>query len=249
MEEEVSGKFLKKNIAIIPARGGSTGIINKNIKSFNGKPLIQYSIESALNCSEISNVIVSTDSEQIRDLSLSLGAEVPFLRPVSISKAETPIEPVLIHALEYLLNTYDLELINSLILLFPTNPLRKIEHIRGCLDIYDLHKADSAFTVNESPAHYTPYWTLINNKDNIVTYFNKNRLTDGYSRRQDFPEKCFAKNDLVFVISPRNLFKAKPSIFGENNRVLVVDKFFDGDINDESDWKINEIKYNFINMY
>jgi len=248
MAEEVSGK-LRKNIAIIPARGGSIGIKNKNIKCFNGKPLIQYSIETALNCNEISNVIVSTDSEQIRDLSLSLGAEVPFLRPESISKAETPIEPVLVHALEYLHLTYDIELINSLILLFPTNPLRKIEHIRGCLDIYDSQRADSVFTVNENPAHYTPYWTLINNKDNIVTYFNNEKLTEGYTRRQDFPEKCLAKNDLVFVIRPRNLTKSKPSIFGENNRVLVVDKFFDGDINDESDWKICEIKYNFINRY
>ena len=249
MGEEVSGKSQKKNIVIIPARGGSTGIINKNIKFFNGKPLIQYSIETALNCSEISNVIVSTDCVQIRDLSLSLGAEVPFLRPASISNADTSIEPVLIHALEYLLNIYELEIINSLILLFPTNPLRKIVHIQACLDIYNLEMADSVFTVNESPAHYTPYWTLINNKDNIVTYFNNESLTDGYARRQDFPEKCFAKNDLVFVISPRNLYKAKPSIFGKNNRVLVVDKFFDGDINDESDWKICEIKYNFLDSY
>ena len=68
-------------IALIPARGGSKGLPNKNIKILNGKPLIAYTIEAALQTKEISRVIVSTDYENIKEVALQYGAEIPFLRP------------------------------------------------------------------------------------------------------------------------------------------------------------------------
>lgn len=68
-------------IALIPARGGSKGLPNKNIKLLNGKPLIAYTIEAALQAKEISRVIVSTDYENIKEVALQYGADIPFLRP------------------------------------------------------------------------------------------------------------------------------------------------------------------------
>lgn len=94
---------VKKNvIAIIPARGGSKGLPGKNIKLLAGKPLIAYTIEAALKSQYVDRVIVSTDSESIRDIAIQYGAEAPFLRPDELSQDETPTEPVLKHCVEWL---------------------------------------------------------------------------------------------------------------------------------------------------
>ena len=228
---------IKKVVAVIPARGGSSGITDKNIREFSGKPLIAWTIELALASSGISRVIVSTDSERIADISRAYGAEVPFLRPAEISLTDTPIEPVMSHAYDWLrLNEgYSAD---ALVLLFPTNPLRKIEHLDECLSLFFSSSADSVFTVNESPAHYTPYWTLIQDETGRVSYFGGQDIRSGYSRRQDFPLKCYAKNDLVFVINPKNLFQPEASLYGVNNRVVVLERIFDGDINTPEDWNL-----------
>ena len=72
----------KKILAIIPARGGSKGIVGKNIKELNGKPLIAYTIEEAKKSEYINRIVVSTDNEEIANISKKYGAEVPFLRPL-----------------------------------------------------------------------------------------------------------------------------------------------------------------------
>lgn len=224
-------------VAIIPARGGSRGIPDKNILEFAGKPLIAWTIELALAAQGVSRVIVSTDSERIADIARQHGAEVPFLRPAEISAADTPIEPVMAHAWEWLRSNQGYEA-DALILLFPTNPLRLVQHVEESLDLFFSSGADSVLTVNESPAHYTPYWTLVRDGDGVVRYFGGKDIRTGYARRQDFPQKCYAKNDLVFVIRPQNLFLAQPNLFGERAELLVTDRVFDGDINDPEDWEL-----------
>ena len=87
------------DIAIIPARGGSKRIPRKNIKDFCGQPMISYSINAALNSGIFDKVIVSTDDEEIRDVSLNLGALVPFQRPLSLADDFTPTVPVVAHAI------------------------------------------------------------------------------------------------------------------------------------------------------
>jgi CMP-N,N'-diacetyllegionaminic acid synthase len=226
-----------KTVAIIPARKGSRGIPDKNICDFAGKPLIAWTIELALAARGVSRVIVSTDSERIAAISRQYGAEVPFLRPGEISAAETPIEPVMAHAWEWLRMSEGYSA-DALILLFPTNPLRQVRHIEESLDLFFLSEVDSVLTVNESPAHYTPYWTLVRDVDGVVRYFGGKDIRSGYARRQDFPQKCYAKNDLVFVIRPQNLFQARPSLYGERAELLVTARAFDGDINTPEDWEL-----------
>lgn len=92
------------NIAIIPARGGSKRIPRKNIRSFCGKPMISYSIEAAKKTGIFEKIIVSTDDEEIADLALKYGAEVPFIRPDALSCDTTPTAPVIAHAVDYLLD-------------------------------------------------------------------------------------------------------------------------------------------------
>lgn len=93
-------------IAVIPARGGSKRIPRKNVKLFCGKPMIAWTIEAALDSGLFDHVIVSTDDDEIADVAKSLGAEVPFLRPDSLSTDETATRPVVIHAINEIVKLY-----------------------------------------------------------------------------------------------------------------------------------------------
>jgi CMP-N-acetylneuraminic acid synthetase len=235
----------RKTVAIIPARGGSQSIPDKNIRSFAGKPLIAWTIECALAAEDVRRVIVSTDSEKIAEIALRYGAEVPFLRPLGISAADTPIEPVLAHAYEWL-DTQENYRADGLILLFPTNPLREIRHITETVELFYATAVDSVVSVNESPAHYTPYWTLVRDEKGNVRYFDGKDMRNGYARRQDFPKKCFAKNDLVFVLRPQNLIGDVPNLYGERVELYVTDRIFDGDINTSEDWELTLKTFEFL---
>lgn len=227
----------KKTVVVIPARGGSRGIPDKNIRDFAGKPLIAWAIELALATRGVSRVIVSTDSPRIADVARKYGAEVPFLRPLEIATADTPIEPVLSHVWQWLRDNENY-VADSLVLLFPTNPLRQANHVEDSIELFYSAGVDSVLTVNESPAHYTPYWTLVRDDDGVVRYFGGGDIRSGYARRQDFPQKCYAKNDLVFVLRPGNLFEQVPSLYGSRAELLVTERAFDGDINDPEDWDL-----------
>ena len=87
------------NIAIIPARGGSKRIPKKNIRNFYGKPMISYAINAALEANIFQKVIVSTDSEEVRDIAIKFGAEAPFIRPAELADDFTPTAPVVAHAI------------------------------------------------------------------------------------------------------------------------------------------------------
>ena len=112
-----------KNIALIPARGGSKGIKRKNIKLFNNKPLIYWSIKMALESDYIDRVIVSTEDEEIADIARTFSAEVPFIRPASLAQDHSKGIETVLHALENLSD------VANILLMQPTSPLRKHNHI------------------------------------------------------------------------------------------------------------------------
>jgi len=89
-------------VAVIPARGGSKGLPGKNVKALGGKPLLAYTIEAATGCPLIDRVIVTTDDAAIASVAKDYGAEAPFVRPPELARDETPTEPVLAHAVEWL---------------------------------------------------------------------------------------------------------------------------------------------------
>lgn len=122
----------QKILAIIPARGGSKGIPGKNIIDLCGKPLMAYSIEQALACPYIDDVVVSTDSERIREVALAYGAQVPFLRPAHLASDTSRTIDALIYTMEELKKegrTYD-----YLLLLQPTQPIRKAFHLTEAIE-------------------------------------------------------------------------------------------------------------------
>ena len=127
----------KNIISIIPARGGSKGVSRKNIKTLFGKPLIQYTIETSLTCSQISRTIVSTEDPEIKKISMAAGAEAVD-RPSHLAMDSTPTEPVISHVLDSIDTIPDL-----IVLLQPTAPLRTVSDIERGLTLLLDRKYDA----------------------------------------------------------------------------------------------------------
>lgn len=122
-------------IAIIPARGGSKGLPGKNIKELNGKPLIAYTIECALQSKYIDHVVVSTDDPKIAAISIKYGAEVPFLRPACLATDTSMAVDNYIYTIKRLTELYNIT-IDSFLVLQPTSPLRQVEDIDGAVSLF-----------------------------------------------------------------------------------------------------------------
>lgn len=139
-----------KLLALIPARGGSKGIPRKNIRTFCGKPLLQWSIDAALPAACVDHVVVSTDDPAIAEVAKAAGAEVPFLRPAELATDSAPgIAPVL-HALELLPQVTDV------LLLQPTSPLRTSADIEAIAALRQQAGRESAVSITPSAKH--PAW-------------------------------------------------------------------------------------------
>ena len=169
------------NICVIPARGGSKRIPRKNIKTFNGKPIIAYSIEAALASSCFDKVIVSTDDEEISEVAKDFGAEVPFIRPVEISNDFAATNPVISHAVDWMENQGNL--INHVCCLYATAPFIDPNSISNAYKKFKDMKADFCFSVTSFPF---PIQRAIKiNKSGKVGLFQPEHF---HSRSQDLEE-------------------------------------------------------------
>ena len=133
------------NVAIIPARGGSKRILDKNIKDFCGKPIIAYSIRAAQESELFDRIIVSTDSKKIAEVASLLGAEIPFMRPQELSDDLTHTDPVILHALEWLLEK-ECD-VNYVCCLYPTAPFIISKYLKEGFSLLKQNNATSVFPV------------------------------------------------------------------------------------------------------
>lgn len=135
----------KNVVAIIPARGGSKGLLRKNLRPLAGKPLIAYSVEAAKASTLVDRVIVSTDDEEIAQVAREYGAEIPFLRPPELAEDFTPTEPVLQHAIEWL-EKHDGYRVDIVLFLQTTDIFRKKSMIDGVIRrLLEDDRIDSCF--------------------------------------------------------------------------------------------------------
>jgi len=139
------------NVAIIPARGGSKRIPRKNLLPFCGKPIIQYSIDAALESGCFNRVIVSTDDDEIAQVAASLGAETPFTRPRELSDDHTPTMPVIAHAIEMIES--DGALVDYACCIYATAPFIAVDSLKAGLRLLQsaIGKNDFAFPVTTFP--------------------------------------------------------------------------------------------------
>lgn len=142
-------------LALIPARGGSERLPNKNIKLFNGKPMIAHCICKAIAMSEVDSVVVSTDSPEIAEIATHFGAQVPFLRDAALARKDTPFVAVVEDAIERLQALYDYDYI---LLLQANSPLTEIEDMRAVVRRIVDKDLDVVFTI--TPASHPPQWSL-----------------------------------------------------------------------------------------
>jgi CMP-N,N'-diacetyllegionaminic acid synthase len=167
----------KKVLALIPARGGSKGIIGKNIADLGGKPLIAWTIEAAKACESIDSIVLSTDDPVIAEVACNFGCTVPFMRPSELATDESSTMDVVFHALEHLPG------FDVVLLLQPTSPLRTKTDIEECLRL--LAFAPAVVSVRPSEDH--PY--MIFEIDNCGSLKPYARPPNGQSlRRQDLPQ-------------------------------------------------------------
>lgn len=178
-------------IAIIPARGGSKGLPGKNIKELDGKPLIAYTIECALQSKYIDHVVVSTDDQEIADISIKYGAEVPFLRPDYLATDDAMAVDNYIYTIARLAELYHIS-IDSFIVLQPTSPLRQVEDIDGAIDLFIEKNADSviSYTLEAHPIFWHKY---IDGENKVCNIFN-----DTIENRQNL-KKSYYPNGAIYV--------------------------------------------------
>lgn len=140
-----------KVLGVIPARGGSKGVKNKNIKELAGKPLIAYTIEAA-NASKLDKVIVSTDSEDIAEVSKKFMGEVPFIRPTDLATDRAKAIPVIQHAIQFFADRG--EEFDAVMMLQPTTPFRRTVDIDEAIDTLNQSGADSVISVVDVEGHH-----------------------------------------------------------------------------------------------
>lgn len=222
----------KRILAIIPARGGSKGIPNKNIIDLCGKPLIQYSIDAAKNSKYIDKVIISTDSEKIAEVSKRYGADVPFLRPESISGDSAKSSDVVVHSIEFLESECE-EKYDYIILLQPTSPLRTTKHIDEAISVCIDNNKESLVSVKEVSENPVIMRTIENDKLNEVLRFNGDNL-----RRQDLP-KFYIFNGSIYITTV-DFIKNKRIFVDDSTIPFIMDYKVSIDIDNMIDLKVAE---------
>jgi len=181
-------------LAIIPARGGSKSVPRKNILTVAGKPLIAWTIETALNCAELDRVIVSTDNQDIAEISRQFGADVPFLRPPELAQDTTSSIDTIIHAIEWL-EEHETYRPDYVMMLQPTSPLRTAEDIKTAIQISQTKEADGVVSI--CFVHHHPYWTKCVSPDGRLVDFLT--LDVPYTQRQELPE-AYALSGAIYLV-------------------------------------------------
>lgn len=217
-----------KILYLIPARGGSKGIPNKNIKLLNGKPLIYYSIDVARQLTTDENICVSTDNDKIIKVVEDYGLKVPFKRPDYLATDIATTNEVLLHALDYYEKKdiyYDL-----LVLLQPTSPLRNVMHVKEALSQFN-DQLEMIVSVKES---YSPSILCVENENGFLDFcFNK--VT---SRRQDITS-YYEYNGAIYIIDIEKLKETGLNGFTKKKK-YIMDETSSVDIDTPLDWIIVE---------
>lgn len=222
-----------RTLAIIPARGGSKRVKNKNLLKLGHKPLINWTIDLIINLVEIENTLVTTDSVEIASHSKKAGALVPWLRPNFLAQDESSTADTVLHALDWYESEYGN--VDAVMVLQPTSPFRKNSTIEAGLKLFAENKSYPVVAVSIVNEH--PMW-MFETKDNLlIPYMESN----GFKMRSQELPPLFIVNGSFYLISPHQL-RTQRSLIGIRNFPLVVDSMIEAlDIDTEWDFKIAQM--------
>jgi len=208
-----------KILAVTLARGGSKSVTKKNIKKINGIPLIGYTIREALKSKLINRYIVSTDDIEIKNISESLGADVPFIRPKNLAGDSSSSVSALQHAVSWVENqekiTYD-----YVVELMCTNPLKDVHDIDKCINKLITSNADSVIAVHKLEDHHPSRIKKIIN-DKIVDFCVPEILE---SRRQDLRPFAYIRSGSIYALKRDYLMQKNARYGSENSRPYILNE-------------------------
>jgi len=227
-----------KILAVVPARGGSKSVLRKNIALIAGKPLLAYTIEEALKVDAITDLVVSTDDEEIACVARSLGAQVPFIRPAELATDHAQSAPVLKHCLLELEarcgGRYD-----AVLMLQPTTPLRKAGHIIKAIDMLAANDCDSVVTVVSVGGHH-PFRMKRMVENRLINFIDQG--FEDMRPRQVLP-LVYIRNGAVYL-SRRHVVAEQDQVVGVHSLGIEMDANESVNIDNHLDFKMAEILLN-----
>lgn len=219
----------KKIIAIIPARSGSKGLKDKNIRLLNNKPLISYTIEAARECGFFDCIFVSTDSLKYAKIVENYGVDVPFLRSSENANDCSSSWDVVREVISKLDKEFDI-----VVLLQPTSPLRTSKNIKEAVDLFFQKNADSLFSICETS--HSMFWC---NTIDETTFSAKDFIKKEYQiPRQNLP-KSYTINGAVYIVKTENLNNL--DLYSSKSFVYIMNKKQSIDIDDELDFQYADL--------
>jgi CMP-N,N'-diacetyllegionaminic acid synthase len=216
-------------LGLVPARGGSKGVPGKNVRPLAGHTLLEYTARSARESGVLDRIILSTDSPDIAEAGRRAGLEVPFVRPAVLAADDTPMVPVIEHALAELSREHWSP--EFVVLLQPTSPLRRPDHIREAVSMLRETGADSVVTVVEVPRHLSPDYVMRIDGGRLKPF-----LPDGarVTRRQD-ARAAYSRDGTVYAFR-RSTIERTGGIYGEDCRPLLIAARDSLSIDSPADW-------------
>lgn len=220
-------------LAIITARGGSKGLPKKNLRELCGRPLVQWSIDVALNCTEIDEVIVSTDDNEIAEVSLAAGAKVPFLRPSVLASDTASSVDVVIHAINFL--EAKEQMFDVVLLLEPTSPLRDVVDIQTALNLMTAGNASAIVSVGQVESTHPQTLFRVGKTGRLEKLLTTSPVN---SRRQDLEPLVYPEGSLY--ASSIATLKHRKTFYHEDTLTYKVSKWKALEVDDIEDFQMIE---------
>jgi N-acylneuraminate cytidylyltransferase len=220
-------------LALIPARSGSKGLPDKNLRPLAGHSLIEYAARAARESAVVDRAVLTTDAEDMAVEGRRVGLEVPFLRPPHLAQDDTPMKPVIEHALASLARDgFEPDIV---LLLQPTSPLRTPDHLRVAVRMLRESRADSVVSVVELPRHLSPDYVMRIESGGLQPFLPEGaRVT----RRQD-ARPAYVRDGTIYAFWTRTL-TGQGSIYGARCLPLIVDAAASITIDSAADWDAAE---------
>ncbi|MFC7057714.1 cytidylyltransferase domain-containing protein [Halovenus salina] len=219
----------------MPARSGSKGVSEKNIREIRGKPLIHYTIEAAIGSERLSSFLVSTDSEEYAEIARDAGASVPFLRPAELAQDDSPTIDAVKHAVTEFEAENDSR-VDATVLLQPTTPLRTAEDIDSAIETFFDSSADSLITCYETVDTHPNYMYEDDTDRRVVALRDQAEVPD---RRQEF-KPVYLRNGAVYV-STREVLFDRGRVYTDNPAAYIMPKERSVNIDEPFDFKLAKL--------